>query len=79
VALVFSAKECLYKCQYALSKKWVGFHDVTISVNPNKNEFEAIFLIDVKSCFERGACLRGKYFFSNGYVLTGMTLRKNLR
>jgi len=75
-ALIFSAKECLYKCQYQMSKEWVGFYDVTISINLDKNEFEVRFLIDVGSCFERGTCLRGKYFFSNGYVLTGITLNK---
>jgi 4'-phosphopantetheinyl transferase EntD len=29
-ALVFSAKEAFYKCQYELTQAWVGFHDVEL-------------------------------------------------
>jgi 4'-phosphopantetheinyl transferase EntD len=29
-ALVFSAKEAFYKCQYELTRAWVGFHDVEL-------------------------------------------------
>jgi 4'-phosphopantetheinyl transferase EntD len=31
-ALLFSAKEAFYKCQYTLSRAWVGFHDVEVDV-----------------------------------------------
>ena len=77
-ALVFSAKECLYKCQYPISKKWVSFHDVTISINLNKHEFEGRFLVDVGSYFKKETRLKGKYLFSNGYIFTGMVLRRGL-
>ena len=29
-ALIFSAKEAFYKCQYGLTHAWVGFHDVEL-------------------------------------------------
>lgn len=29
-ALIFSAKEAFYKCQYGLTRGWVGFHDVEL-------------------------------------------------
>ena len=29
--LFFSAKESFYKCQYPLTKEWVGFQDVAIT------------------------------------------------
>jgi 4'-phosphopantetheinyl transferase EntD len=29
-ALIFSAKEAFYKCQYGLTRAWVGFHDVEL-------------------------------------------------
>jgi 4'-phosphopantetheinyl transferase EntD len=29
-ALIFSAKEAFYKCQYGLTQAWVGFHDVEL-------------------------------------------------
>lgn len=73
-ALIFSAKECLYKCQYAISKRWLDFHDVTITVNPDIGEFEATFAVNVGNSFKRGTCLNGKYLFYHGYVFTGMSI-----
>jgi len=29
-ALIFAAKEALYKCQFPLTRQWVGFEDVLI-------------------------------------------------
>jgi 4'-phosphopantetheinyl transferase EntD len=31
-ALVFSAKEAFYKCQFGLTESWVGFHDVELDL-----------------------------------------------
>lgn len=72
--LIFSAKECIYKCQYAISKKWLNFHDVMITANPDIGEFEATFLVNVGSSFKRGTRLKGKYLFCRGYVSTGMSI-----
>jgi 4'-phosphopantetheinyl transferase EntD len=75
-ALIFSAKECLYKCQYAISKKWLNFHAVMITVNPDIGEFEAIFAVNIDSSFKRGTCLKGRYLFYHGYVFTGISIPK---
>lgn len=72
--LVFSAKECLYKCQHAISKRWLDFHDVMITVNSDIGEFEATFLVNVGGFFKRGTSVKGKYFFRHGYVFTGMSI-----
>lgn len=74
VILLFSAKECLYKCQHSISKTWLDFHDVSITINPDIGEFNAILLVNVGSSFKRGTCFRGKYFFRRGYVYTGMSM-----
>ncbi|HVT36810.1 MAG TPA: 4'-phosphopantetheinyl transferase superfamily protein [Nevskiaceae bacterium] len=31
--LLFSAKEAFYKCQYALTRRWLEFHEVTLEAN----------------------------------------------
>lgn len=31
-ALIFSAKEAFYKCQFALSRQWLEFHEVTLEL-----------------------------------------------
>lgn len=74
VALLFSAKECLYKCQHPISRTWLDFHDVTITINPDMGEFNATLLVNVGSSFKRGTCFRGKYLFYRCYVLTGMSM-----
>ena len=73
-ALVFSAKECLYKCQHTISKRWLDFHEVVITVNPDIGEFEATFLVNVGTFFERGTSVSGRYFFYQDYVFTGMSI-----
>jgi len=72
--LVFSAKECLYKGQHSISKRWLDFQDVMITVNPDVGEFTATFLANVGDFFRRGTSVRGRYFFAHGYVFTGMSI-----
>ena len=69
--LVFSAKECLYKCQYSICGQWLELHDVTISVDSQTNEFDACF----SNPLGKKTYLTGRYFFHGGYVFTGMTIR----
>ncbi len=38
-ALIFSAKEAFYKCQYGLTESWVGFQDVTLDPQASDPEF----------------------------------------
>jgi len=77
-ALIFSAKECLYKCQYLISKQWLNFLDVHVLVDHSRNEFHAIVLVDVGGKFHKGNSMTGKYAFGNGYVFTGMAIPWNL-
>lgn len=74
VALLFSAKECLYKCQHPISRTWLDFHDVAVTIDPETCEFNATLLANVGSSFKRGTCFRGRYSFCHGYVLTGMSM-----
>jgi len=34
LATIFSAKECFYKCQYPLSRRFLDFHDVEVELGP---------------------------------------------
>ena len=72
--LLFSAKECLYKCQYTISKKWLDFHDVTIIINHDIGEFDAILRINIDNLFKKGTCFRGRFLFYRDYVFTGMSI-----
>jgi 4'-phosphopantetheinyl transferase EntD len=39
--LVFSAKECFYKCQYPLTRRFLEFHDVELDLDPKERRFVA--------------------------------------
>jgi 4'-phosphopantetheinyl transferase EntD len=71
VGLLFSAKECFYKCQFPLTRRWLDFHDVNIRVFPAAGEFEPAG----PAC---AACApiafsRGRYLLHDGYIITGLT------
>jgi 4'-phosphopantetheinyl transferase EntD len=75
VALIFSAKECVYKCQYQLTRQWLEFHDVLITPDHSAGEFEARFLKGDDDQHGGRRLLRGKFLFSRGLVCTGLTVR----
>ncbi len=71
--LIFSAKECAYKCQYPLSKTLFGFDTFDITPDPDSGQFEATFLRDVPH-FRAGTQLHGRFVISHGLIVTAMTL-----
>ncbi len=71
--LLFSAKECFYKCQYPLTQQWLGFHDVRITVRPDQQEFEATLITHAKPADI--VYSRGRYIIRDSHVLTGVTAK----
>ena len=72
-ALIFSAKECFYKCQYMIIKRWFDFHDVIISLSSDRSEF-TVRSRDNTYLWDMIKLLRGKYIFHDRYVFTGMCI-----
>lgn len=72
-AIIFSAKECFYKCQYAMTKRWLDFHDVEIDIDTVAGQFVAQIAKREQhlSIYDQA---EGNYLFNNGYVLTGIAL-----
>lgn len=75
LSLIFSAKECFYKCQYPISHTLLDFQDVTVNIDCKSNTFEARFNVNVAKIFKKGSCLKGQYLFMQGYVFTGMEIK----
>lgn len=40
--IIFSAKEAFYKCQYTLTRSWLGFEDVLVDVGDGTIEFSVV-------------------------------------
>ncbi|MDH5490787.1 MAG: 4'-phosphopantetheinyl transferase superfamily protein [Myxococcales bacterium] len=73
--LIFSAKECAYKCQYPLSRRYLGFHAMRLRLDLQAHEFSAFFEFDVPP-FREGDALEGRFLRARGLIVTGTTLRE---
>jgi phosphopantetheine--protein transferase-like protein len=70
-ALLFSAKEAYYKCQYPLSRTFLDFHDVEIEVDLDTKRFVALAQKVVPTSVQG---LVGRFAFDAGRVYCGMEL-----
>lgn len=71
--LIFSAKECAYKCQYPLTRTLCGFDAMRIEPNLAAATFHAV-LTRTLGAFDVGARLPGRFSTGAGLILTAMTL-----
>lgn len=71
--LIFSAKECAYKCQYPLTRILFGFDGFEIRLNQECRTFKAQFTQSVGN-FSKGQVLSGRYYSDNGIILTTIAL-----
>lgn len=72
--IIFSAKECVYKCQYPLTGEMLDFHAVTIHLGKGFGQFHAEFNVDA-GMFHAGDLLVGNVVTGHDMIVTGMTLR----
>jgi 4'-phosphopantetheinyl transferase EntD len=71
--LIFSAKECAFKCQYALSRTLFDFRGICIHLDLAEDRFVAVFQRDAGP-FAAGDELRGRLLVDRGYIMTAMAL-----
>jgi 4'-phosphopantetheinyl transferase EntD len=72
--LIFSAKECAYKCQYPVTGTLFGFERMRIEPDASSSSFQAVFL-DAVGAFAAGHRLAGRFAIAAGVVVTATTLR----
>lgn len=70
--VIFSAKEAFYKCQYCVSRSWLGFHDVTLKVDAG--EFSVELLKPVPELAGYASALGGRFEIDADLVATGIAL-----
>jgi 4'-phosphopantetheinyl transferase EntD len=75
-ALMFSAKEAFYKCQYGLTQQWLEFHDVTLDRASSDWRAGRFALRTQRRIprLEHDAPFVGRFEFHGGLVVTGMIL-----
>ena len=74
LALVFSAKEAVYKCLAPLSAVRIGFKDAIVRQTDGQ-KFEVLMSSRIASALPACACMTGRYFLHEGSVFTGIVLR----
>lgn len=73
-ALIFSAKEAVYKCIAALAQGRIGFMDAVISLQVHRDSFDVRLSEQSAAGLPEGLRLQGRYFFHAGAVFTGLVL-----
>jgi len=71
--MIFSAKECAYKCQYPLSRAFLDFHAMRVHLDPAGGGFVAVFQRDAAP-FVSGDELHGRLVVDQGYIMTAIAL-----
>ena len=74
-SLLFSAKESVYKCWFPLARRWLGFGDVALDVDPAGGTFAARLLVPGPTVAGRELTrFDGRWAVSSGLVLTAIAL-----
>jgi len=70
--IIFSAKEAFYKCQYGITRSWLGFEDVAVEV------MDGMFRISIRnkhsSIAAKLTSFSGRYARDAGVVITGIAI-----
>lgn len=69
--ILFSAKESVYKCQYPLTTKFLGFHAVEVEIGDGS--FRAVFQQEAGE-FRPGDVIDGRYLVEDGLVAAACEL-----
>lgn len=74
--LLFSAKESVYKAWFPLARRWLGFEDALLQIDPRRFAFEARLLVTGPVLGERPLTgFSGRWAVSGGLVLTAIALQ----
>jgi len=77
-ALIFAAKEAFYKCQFPLTREWVGFEDVSIELQDN-GKLRIVPEVSLPVPAEWVGALRSCYQSRGRWVITGVTALNSFR
>jgi 4'-phosphopantetheinyl transferase EntD len=73
--LLFSAKESVYKAWFPLARRWLGFEDATLTIDPEAGTFHARLLVAGPLVAGRPLTgLSGRWLAAGGLVATAIAL-----
>ena len=72
--VIFSAKECAYKAQYALTRQYLPFSAMSVVIDP-RGTWRATFNVPAGE-FEQGDVIDGRFSYVGSLVATAAVLRR---
>ncbi len=73
LAIMFSAKETFYKCQYPITEHYLGFHDAEVTIDHDRQTFRLTLLTDIPALNGRQV-FDGRYTIQDGTIFTAMAM-----
>jgi 4'-phosphopantetheinyl transferase EntD len=70
--LIFSAKEAFYKCQHTLTGQWLGFTDISVSIEPDRFSVRPTRSLQIAE--QHPGPWQGRYLHEQGRVITGLCI-----
>ena len=74
--MLFSAKESVYKAWFPLTRRWLGFEEASVTIDPVRQAFTARLLVDgpvVNGA--RLAGFEGRWRVRDGLIGTAIVIR----
>jgi 4'-phosphopantetheinyl transferase EntD len=73
--LLFSAKESVYKAWFPLAKRWLGFEDASLRIDPSAGTYEARLLVPGPSLSDGPLMgFSGHFAIGEGIIVTAIAL-----
>jgi 4'-phosphopantetheinyl transferase EntD len=73
--LLFSAKESVYKAWFPLARRWLGFEDAVLTIDPHAGTFTARLLVPGPALSNGPLCgFEGKWTACDGIVATAIAV-----
>lgn len=73
LAIMFSAKEAFYKCQYPLSEQYLGFRQARVAIDEAAGYFELTLLAETAP-FAAGQVFEGRFAVETGMVHAALVI-----
>ncbi len=71
--LLFSAKESVYKAWFPLTRRWLGFEDATVAIDPDAGTFQAqLLLAPVPTAGGPLSAFSGRWMQRDGILLSAI-------
>jgi len=74
--IIFSMKECVYKCLFPLIQTFIDFHQVSIKIDPTTMRFSAHLEKELLFPYGIHTPIIGRFAYNSQHIFTGMVIKQ---